>query len=244
MQLKLTLQLIVCLSLFTLACSPIYYVPNIHNVPAMSSQGDVRLSAAGGEKTSTVQSAFAISDLIGIQMNGYRFNESGYSYGSNAFAVDAGIGIHRKVNPQMIFEAYYLRGAGKTESRETISSSFFNLGTSVSERISAETSTRSVQLAISHIDKYYSFSISAKIQQLNFSNVSSDLTGRVSSTVQFFNQHDRFYFFEPAATLRVGYKNVFLFGQTVISRKITTANLKYEPLNINIGVLFRLGQNL
>ena len=101
-----SIVVIVVISIMT-SCSP-EYVPNMVNSPMLSNQGEFQASVATGTSNFDAQTAFAITDNIGIMVNGSFGNETNDStddYHKHAF-IEGGIGYFEKIGSKGRYEIY------------------------------------------------------------------------------------------------------------------------------------------
>ncbi|MEA2105370.1 MAG: hypothetical protein U9P82_01395 [Bacteroidota bacterium] len=113
---QLQLLLLVLPLGFLFSCSP-EYIPNMANSPMFSNQGELQATVATGTSNFDAQTAYAITDHIGIMVNGSYGNETNDTtddFHKHAF-IEAGLGYYEKIGENVRYEIYGGYGFGKTE---------------------------------------------------------------------------------------------------------------------------------
>ncbi len=113
----LLFAVLVCFSLALLSCAPVY-VPNVINTPMLSNAGEVQLSVSSASSGFDPQFAAAITDHVGIMLNGSFSNrryEDSDEYRKHKF-FEVGVGYYRKIKENVRFETFGGYGFGKVQT--------------------------------------------------------------------------------------------------------------------------------
>lgn len=184
----------------------------MQNVPAFKEKGEIALNASFSDLGNEFQGGYALSNNIGIILNSsyykdeYDKNQSSNVPGKGK-AIELGVGYYKNTN-KFIFDNYLLFGAGNLENEQ----GYFN-GVELQPigHLTSDLYRIANQTSLTYCKKYFEFSLSNRFSFLHYYNI--------SSTPYIFNQVDmnsylrsspNFTFIEPAATFRLGLKNVKL----------------------------------
>ncbi|PLX11700.1 MAG: hypothetical protein C0597_14640 [Marinilabiliales bacterium] len=209
------------------SCSP-EYVPNMVNSPMLSNRGEFQASIATGTSNFDAQTAFAITDNIGIMVNGSFGNETNDStddFHKHAF-VEAGIGYFEKIGSKGRYEIYGGYGTGKVEG-------YYETSLFDSQITEAKYNRFFVQPGIGISTGIYDGSFSPRFAVVQMDPNGADFrTGKYN------------LFFEPVITSKVGFKYVKFIFQFGVSVPFGDENLNYDyqPFIMNIGLNLNLGR--
>ncbi len=98
------------------SCSP-EYIPNMVNSPMFSNQGEFQATVVTGNSNFDAQTAVAITNNIGIMLNGSYGNETSDSsdnFHKHSF-LEGGLGYYNKIGDKLRYEIYGGYGYGKVE---------------------------------------------------------------------------------------------------------------------------------
>ena len=218
--------LIATLGLIT-SCSP-EYVPNMVNSPMFSNAGEFQATIATGNSDFDAQTAFAITDNIGIMLNGSYGNETNDStddFHKHSF-IEAGMGYYERIGDQGRFEIYGGYGFGKAEGY--FQNSFFD-----EEITDARYNRFFVQPGVGLATGIYDGSFSPR-----FVLVQMDPRGANFQT----GNYD--VFFEPVITSKIGYKYVKFIAQFGVSLPMGSdpVNYDHQRFIFNFGLNFNIGR--
>ena len=214
----------------------VMYMPNMENVPLMSEKGDMKFNLS----STNAQASYAITDNIALMANGYKRDNSwtsagdsvNFEYTSDRFLAEGGVGYFRPLSDDVIFEVYGGGGFGQ------IAFDYIDVDFDIDKRFSANMTRYFVQPNIGYKNEIIEFAFSSRLTALKFSGIEAK-----NYTVQDLVTDDLFqidkptyFFFEPAFTIRLGYKWVKLHFQTIYSTKLNTEPLNYRGLGINLGI--------
>ena len=214
-------------------CTPYYYAPNMHNVPLFQGKNEFRLDFSGstGHEYSgyEVQTAVAPADHFGIMLNGFRVkkdNNINDRWGKG-YLVEGAIGTFIPWDKHSIFEIYGGMGYGNIENGYNDQSSSL-----------LDFNRIFIQPSVGFTSEYFDLAISSKICGLKYNNIK--LHGNIESddleNITYINQHPLSILFEPAFTLRTGWKYLKIQFQMGFSRNLNNPDLKQENLNMNLGL--------
>ncbi|MFP4023955.1 MAG: hypothetical protein ACLFVR_05465 [Thiohalospira sp.] len=224
---NLRILVLVISSGFLFSCSP-EYIPNMANSPMFSNQGEFQATVATGTSSFDAQTAYAITDNIGIMVNGSYGNETSDTtddFHKHAF-IEGGIGYYEKIGDKGRYEIYGGYGFGKTEG-------FFEDAVFDSQVTDADMQRIFVQPGIGISTGLFDGSFSPR-----FVLVKMTPRGEGFETGGFNT------FFEPVITSKIGYKWVKFVAQFGFSIPVGDESLHfdYQPFIINFGLNFNIGR--
>ncbi|MFO7829244.1 MAG: hypothetical protein R6V23_11520 [Bacteroidales bacterium] len=224
---KLKILLLVILSGFLFSCSP-EYIPNMVNSPMFSNQGEMQATIATGTSNFDAQTAFAITDNIGIMVNGSYGNETSDTtddFHKHAF-IEGGIGYYENIGEKGRYEIYGGYGFGRTEG-------YFEGAWADSRITDADLQRIFVQPGIGISTGVFDGSFSPRFVLVKMTPRGEGFeTGGYNT------------FFEPVITSKVGYKWIKFVAQFGFSIPVGNDNIHfdYQPFIINFGLNFNIGR--
>jgi hypothetical protein len=210
------------LSLVLISCAPVY-IPNVINAPLLSNAGEVQLSVYSATSGFDPQFALAVTDNIGIMLNG-SFDEITYQdsddYRKHKF-FEMGAGYYQKLNDNFRFETFGGYGFGEIQSdygyyqwipHKAINSKRFF-----------------IQPGVGATYHPIEGAVSARIVHLRLTQNDRSSNGM---------------FFEPAVTGKIKYKRVKGVMQLGFSVLVGTYDLalEYQPVILSIGLSVNVGK--
>ncbi|MCF8298748.1 MAG: hypothetical protein K9J13_14465 [Saprospiraceae bacterium] len=234
---KLNFLILLLVAIVISSCN-VMYMPNMENVPLMQEKGDMKFNLS----TTNAQASYAITDKLAVMANGYKRTNSwhnagdldslNWEYKSDRFLVEGGLGYYKQLSEDVIFEVYGGGGFGQ------IAFDNFDLDFDLDRKFSANMTRYFVQPNIGYKNDYVEFAFSSRLTALKFSGITTQ-----DYTIQELKNDDLFqldvptyFFFEPAFTIRLGYKWVKLHFQTLYSTKLNIDPLNYRGLGVNVGI--------
>lgn len=204
------------LAFFHFGCAPVY-VPTVINQPLFKEKGDFKASLHGGISGWDLQSAYAVTDHIGIMAQGSfeNFNsDETDNYHHHIFG-EVGGGYFKALGEFGRLEAYGGAGIGKIN--------VLNGSGYAQDYSDAILGKVFIQPGIGIASDYVDLSFAPRIVWA-FIQDESDYRNRV--------------FFEPAITGKVGYKKVKGVLQVGFSAPIgkTALDFAYQPFIISFGI--------
>jgi hypothetical protein len=213
------------------ACRTVYS-PNAANSPLLQEEKEFKALVA----PNNVQAAYAVTDHFGVMLNGYlnSYTSDDKDFHNKGKALELGIGYFNKTPGDVIYEVW--GGAGR-----------FNVAmdeASASKRFDAKATKLFIQPGVGWVSPYFDLGLSSRFSMLNYN--SPEITGYTQQ-----EQRDYYFeslavkphlFWEPAITVRGGYKWIKLQVQYGRVIKLSTNQLNYSDDFTTIGVSFNLAQ--
>ncbi|MBD0259768.1 MAG: hypothetical protein ICV83_28965 [Cytophagales bacterium] len=227
------------------SCSHKFYAPNTHAVPLFQQQGEVRASGmlwTGTEVNGVeLQGAYALTNHLGMVVNviAARGGEVGDARSGYGYLLEAGSGYFRPLGEYGVFEAYGGLGVGQAKNR-------YHSDRSV---ISTANSTVGLvrvfgQPSIGLTTPYFDAAFSTRVAWLSMHNPRETARGAPAFSGNYEWEYMRLnpnsLLFEPAATLRAGWKYCKLQLQMGVSVNVTHPEFPQETLNMSIGLYLSL----
>lgn len=235
---KRPLIVIAAIAVLAMQSCKIMYTPNMQNVPLFQEKNEVR----GTVGISDFQGAYAITDHVGVMLNGQYKSPSwtiqtgsrDYKYESKKYLVEGGSGYFMGLGESGVFEIWGGGGAGKVTFDRSYADS---TSTKMTDQYSAKTARFFIQPGIGLTTKTVDFAFSLRYVGLKFSNIDTvGYTQDVLLEEDLSNLDKTMYsFFEPAVTLRAGKEYVKFHLQAIWSLKLNEDRLNYIPFTINFG---------
>jgi hypothetical protein len=210
-------------------------MPNMHQVPLLREKGEARIAYAGSTESvdiygevsgSELQASAAVSDKIGVMLNGAVFT-SAYSEGRGRF-VEAGAGRLLPLGPHWTAEMYAGIGRGDVayEGERTAMWRLFS------------------QPSIGYASRNFDFAVTARLcyldhDKMRFTSGPSNLSGEALASMQQELTGGRMLI-EPGFVLRAGTRSFKLQIQYAHS---TNLGRPLSMLDNNISVGFQLNLN-
>ncbi len=201
---------------FISACAPEMYYPTMQNIPAFEKKGQLVANYSGSFAGSNCQVGYALSDRIGILLNvgSYSNDDAGGAYRApaNGKFIEAGAGYFKKKN-YFVYEAYGFLAKGSIYNGP---GSFNGSPLGPEGILTSDIFRIAVQPSITYARKYYEVSLSTRYSFVNYYDISvAPYFFNGIDTNAFLRDNPTFHFIEPAATFRLGIKNVKLQLQLI-----------------------------
>ncbi len=229
----------VCLVLLSVSCTPIYYKPNTQNVPLFSEQGEIRASLLGNANQAEVQGAYAVSNHIGLLVNGGLFFPESNDNGDGGFGkfAELGAGYFHPLGNGFVFETYGLAGIGDVRNHfpGTVSQYPGTTG-----KVNATLYRFGIQPAIGYKTKYFSAAVSSRLVNLLYGNIDGDLTFGGVNQAGYLKENNSHILIEPALTARGGIDWLQVQLQVVTGVNLTNDNFQQDHSTVTLGVIFNL----
>jgi hypothetical protein len=235
--------------IFLNSCIPCYYAPNAHNVPLLKESGTGNASL--GMKIGVysigcdLQGAAAVSDHVGMMFNYGYFSGSknqidfwgeDYKERFKSHMTEIGLGYYTTIDSMFLFEIY--GGAGL----EWIKNKYdYFEGTGTSDLNSA---CYFVQPAFGFYRKNIELAFSLRLRIVDYTNFSYDpgTDQEIINDLTEISGLPAITFLEPAFTFRAGGDQVKFQFQSGFSQILGGDQVEYDPLNINLGIIFTFGK--
>jgi len=204
------------------SCAPVY-VPNVLNTPMLSKAGEVQLTVHNATSGFDPQFAVAITDNIGIMLNG-SFSDVSFEdsddYRKHKF-FEMGVGYYQKITENFQFETFGGYGFGKIQSN--FSNHFW------APKGTINLNRFFIQPTVGASFHPFEGCISARAAHVSFANK---------------NRSSQGIFFEPAITGKLVYKRMKGIVQFGFSLPVVDYDLafEYQPVILSIGLSLSLGK--
>jgi hypothetical protein len=226
---KNLILLLICATLT--GCGAVYYAPNTQNVPVMKEKGQTNLFIGLNSSESVdgfeLQGAYGLTDKIALQLNGDWVRSSDGQSSGSGHILELGAGYYKKFSKSLVFETYGLMGFGGLKyednynSPQEIKANFFRIG---------------LQPSISFTSKYFIASLSGRLANLKYNNIS----GNLIDDVDYLNANNSSWLAEPALTLQAGFEDVKLQLQFQYSYNLTNPDFVQDYSLVSLGLKVNL----
>jgi len=226
-----------CVLITISACSPKYYSPNTLNVPLISQKAETNLTVAGNGNQIEFQAAYGMTNSFSLMANGglYIPAELDNGNGGSGKLAEIGGGYFRKILDNWLFESYAILGYGTFENHLPSTIASFPQTTG---KISGSIFRIGVQPSFGYKSKYLSAAVSARLSNLNYSNINGDLIFDNVDQVKYLNENSGFILIEPALTLKAGLEKVKIQIQYTYSLNASERDFKQDKSNLTFGLNF------
>jgi hypothetical protein len=220
---QLVLIIAACVILVLNSCAPAY-VPNVINAPLLTNRGEVQAAINAGTSGVDPQFAYAISNHIGMMVNGSFENQT--SDTTNNFhkhsLIEIGAGYYTYFGTRMKFETFGGMGFGKLQAEYDN-----NMWVSRSD---VNCSRYFIQPTIGFTTKVFDAGISSRFVLVNLHQQS----GKSNTGL----------FMEPAITAKLGYDHIKALMQLGVSMPLNSNKLEfsYQPFLFSIGLRADFGK--
>ena len=205
---------------FLYGCAPVY-IPTVLNTPLLSEEGEFQASLNTGASGFDPQFAYAITDHLGVMLNGSFVNRTNDTLNNfhKHLAFETGAGYYTKIGANGRFEVF--GGVGYSRLKADYSN---NLWIS---RTDLNSYKLFIQPAIGATTDVFDGSFATRFVRVNLFQDQLKYTG---------------YFFEPVLTGKVGYKFVKFVMQVGLSCPISSDEVifSYQPFLFSMGIQLKL----
>jgi hypothetical protein len=205
------LPIAVAVSVFASSCMHYYYAPSSNNIPLLKEKGDgnIELKYSVGNYYSgfEVQSALAVSNHVGVQLNFFTASQDDDEYGSgNGSYIEAAGGYFLPTtNHKWVFETYTGIGTGVVNNKYEYL------------KISKVGLTKFfIQPSFGFTHPYFDIAIASKFSLVNF-NVKNSSVDKEASPIDYYDiqlleNNKSFFIWEPGIMMRGGFKGLKFQG--------------------------------
>ncbi len=214
------LSVIIIVLVFS-GCAPLY-VPNTVNAPLLSNKGEMQAAIHLGTAGFDPQLAYAITDNIGVMLNGSFENSKSDStddYHKHNF-VELGAGYYTKFNENGCFEVYGGYGYGNMQT--LVEKTIFN------SKLDVQSSRIFIQPAVGLSTNFVDISLASRFVILSAKQNEIRITRS---------------YLEPTLTFKAGpkhIKGVFQVGYSYPLNSIE--NIDYQPFMLSLGLHLKLNR--
>jgi len=223
----------------------VMYSPSMQNTPLLQEKKEVVANIGIND----IQGAYAVTDHVGVMLNGYYNNGASNDYNSYDYYdswyrqerkqahVEAGVGCFNKLNDNIIMEIYGGLGYGSA-SMNNYGRDSLNEIPILKSSYSADFTRFFIQPAIGYSVDNFDFSFSMRILFQKYMNANSYGYTRIELYDDKLLDMDKpvYAFLEPALTMRYGYKYVKFQAQAMLSYKYNVDQLNYMPVVFSVGI--------
>jgi hypothetical protein len=239
---KQSIKILMILAIALSSCAHYYYIPNVQNVPLFKEKNEFRaiVTEGGTDEISTteIQAAYSITNNLAVMTNFMSAN--GGERTDNSWAkgkyLEGAFGYYRPFDKFGVFEVYGGFGSGNQHHQ---------YGTKDIDNGTADLSFVKCFLQPSLGFTFHAVDIafSTRLTRLSFYNIDNKIKSNTESHyVDTIAQNKVSYLFEPAITLRGGWKYVKVQLQLSKSKNITHPNLRFEKTNLSLGLYFTIAK--
>lgn len=228
--------LILALAAFS-ACNPKYYSPNTQNVPLISRQGDINLTAAGNGNQVELLAAMGATESLAIMANAGLYIPSDMDNGNGGDGQfgEVGLGYYSVSEDNTIFETYALIGFGALENRMP---STIEENPETEGKISANVFRFALQPNFGYKSKNLEMAVSSRFALLSYSNIVGDLIFDGKPQKDYLSENNLGFLVEPAFTVRGGLENVKMQAQFGYSLNVTNSDFRQDKAFMTLGFNF------
>lgn len=212
------------------SCTHYYYFPNQHNVPLFKEKNEVRVSGAvinGDEVTGCdVQAAYAMTKESAIMANALVINPASHDGKGQLYELGGGYfkplkAVSPLINKKFIFESYAVFGLGSAGNyyNNYPYGLFTNIFKAYAQPSIGYTSNLFDLIVSAKIGAIHTFGIRKNIPDTTYNDLIQN-GSTIGTDLHSLQQNRTAFIFEPAFTVRVGFKYAklhFQVGTTIVS---------------------------
>jgi hypothetical protein len=239
------LTVIFCALIFE-GCAHTYYLPSNHNVPLFTEKNEFHgsISIGGGAFTSgtDVQAALALTDHLAIMTNYISSKYPSDPYDKNLAKgryFEGAAGYFKPFNKFWVFEVY--GGFGSSSQHHE----YYAWPNNTYRGQSDLTFVKSfLQPSLGLTFNAFDIALSSSFSRLNFNkiNYSVDQNSIYYDELEMIAKNRKSFLFEPAITLRGGWKFVKMQFQYLLPVNLTNDDLNFEPIKFGFGIYISLSK--
>jgi len=200
----------------------VLYVPNSFNSPLLRNKGDGQINAAVGVSGYEVQTAYAITDNVGVMANGQLLKSTnGDDIKEQRTLFELGIGYTEKYSDNGIFEFYGGGGLGRVPADFKNSDLYDGTQTTQMSRLF-------LQPGLGYVNDWLDMSVVTRLAATTIGNETN-------------------WFFEPGFMTKIGYKRVRVYaclGLSVPFKKAEYRNWNNNPVLFSVGIHINFGKRI
>jgi hypothetical protein len=229
--------ILIILLLSITSCTHTYYVQTTQIVPLFKEKNETQATLSYGQAdevyTTDLQAAHSFTDHFALMTNVMFVSGGSSGSGRNSGTgeyIDLAGGYFTPLGKHGVFEIY--GGAGGSNQRHQ-----YEKGKS------ADLSFKKVfiQPSIGLTYNAFDIAVTSGLSNVNFNDIRNP---RNISQVELIAKNSNSFLFEPALTMRVGWKSVKLQGQVGMSHNLSHSDLAFEPFKLSIGLTFTFAERL
>ena len=236
---KYAFPLIALACIGIVGCSPKYYVPSTQNVPLFSEKGQLDLNVNGNQNQVGVQTAYAATNGLALQLNGALVvpqDDDNGNGGSGSF-VEIGAGYFKPITEHWVFETYGIFGAGGMHNHFPNS---VNDYPSSDGRISATHYRYGIQPNFGFRSKHFFAGISTRLMGVSYTDIRGNLMFDDESQANYLRNNNTMFLIEPALTLKAGFEWIKVQLQAGYSINASHMEFPQDRIHASVGLNFQL----
>lgn len=223
------------------SCSTTMYTTNAVNVPLLKEKGELKVNVTQND----LQAAVAVTDKIGIMVNGFYKNYNGdNNYKHNGAMGELGIGylINSESN-NLVLETYVGAGIGKIHKQEQLTDLANN---TYMANFDVNAAKGFVQSNLGYRTKYFDVALTPKFSFVKYVNFTSNNYSQ-NKLEEDYLEKDRltsplYVFAEPVVTVRAGFKFIKLQAQYGLTLNLGASNIRHSPDFASLGIVLDLAK--
>lgn len=229
---KITVVFSLCLILTLISsCSDVYYVPSAQNVPLHKEKDELKFSGGSSVTEETMgwnlRSSYSFTDHFAAIASYSSIKDDADTAIGAGSTWRAGLGYYTPINnTKWVFETYAGFGGGE---------GFLNRATT--GYVDYQASELFMQQAFGYSGDFTFFGVSVKTSRMRY----HDVRYTPNEAIYPLDENPIHFFFEPALTLRLGYKYGYLETQYVHSYNLSGTGLPMDEASVNFGFHVNLG---
>ena len=155
----------------------------------------------------------------------FLFSQKKGAYSGKGNLIEAGVGFFKPIGKHFVFETYGGFGQGSVTNNSRIGRSTFKL------------SRYFIQPSIGFTTPWFDIAASARFCELSYNQLDSGKTISTDKTeLDYITDNKTSLLFEPALTIRGGWKYIKCQMQLGLSQNLTNPDFQQEVFNFNLGV--------
>lgn len=228
-------------------CAHFYYLPGNVNVPLFTEKNEFNVSIArGGGSISSgtdVQTAISLTGNFAVMANymssNYSFKDPGDENVAKLNNFEGAAGYFKPFSRFWVFEIFGGLGAGSEHHEYYAFPEYTYRGKADMKFIKSF-----VQPSLGMTFNAMDIALTSGFTRLKFNNINNyiDPNSQYYDEVESIAVNRESYLFEPAITVRTGWKFVKMQFQYLRSFNLTNDNLIFEPGKVSLGVCFSLSK--
>lgn len=232
--------LVLVIATFVSSCSHNYYVSNSLNVPLLTTKNEVHASASLGlnfdeELSGEIQAAYAITDNIAVSAAGL-YHESGTKSSNTNYTqhkyFEGAVGYYKPINDFFLWEIY--AGYGHNNQYHEYYD-YDNPETPQLRNADLSFNKIFIQPNIGLSFRAFDIAFSTRLSHVGYYDITNNAVGVYATDVSDIMNNSSSFLFEPALTVRAGWK--YVKAQLQFSRSYTLSNTYLNTTGvISLGV--------
>lgn len=226
--------------LFFGSCSTNMYVSNTVNAPLLKEKGEIKLNA----DMNNLQAAVAVSDHVGIMINGFYRDYSGSNnYIHKGGLAEIGIGYFKPLDDDpFVVEIFAGAGMGKVSKSEAITN-----GSEIrNASFEGNAAKVFIQPELGYTSRFFDLAFTPRFSFIQYTRFTSNNYTEAELAADYLDKErltsTPFAFAEPAVTLRLGYKWLKLQTQYGLTVNIGGGNIRHPGSFSSLGLVVDIAQ--